>query len=89
VSTRDGDRVGRAAQVVVGDPFGPATTMGALINARQRDRVLRYIGIGRDEGPGLWSGEAHHHWHGGLVRIGHTEPGKAERLLLSRCGSRS
>jgi acyl-CoA reductase-like NAD-dependent aldehyde dehydrogenase len=43
----------RAARVVVGDPFDPATTMGALINARQRDRVLRYIGIGRDEGARL------------------------------------
>jgi acyl-CoA reductase-like NAD-dependent aldehyde dehydrogenase len=46
----------RAAEVVVGDPFEPATTMGALINARQRDRVLRYIGIGRDEGARLVAG---------------------------------
>jgi acyl-CoA reductase-like NAD-dependent aldehyde dehydrogenase len=43
----------RAAKVVVGDPFDPATTMGALINARQRDRVLRYVDMGRDEGARL------------------------------------
>jgi acyl-CoA reductase-like NAD-dependent aldehyde dehydrogenase len=48
--------VARAAAVVPGDPFEPGTTMGALINARQRDRVLRYIGIGRDEGARLVTG---------------------------------
>ncbi|HKS99272.1 MAG TPA: aldehyde dehydrogenase family protein [Rugosimonospora sp.] len=46
----------RAAAVVLGDPFDPGTTMGALINARQRDRVLRYIQLGRDEGAHLVAG---------------------------------
>jgi betaine-aldehyde dehydrogenase len=43
----------RAAEVVVGDPFDGGTTMGALINAGQRDRVLRYIELGRAEGARL------------------------------------
>lgn len=46
----------RAAQVVLGDPFDEGTTMGTLINARQRDRVERYIGLGRDEGARLVTG---------------------------------
>jgi predicted DsbA family dithiol-disulfide isomerase len=29
-------------------------------------------------------GMTDHHWTGGLVRIGHTDPGAAERLLLDR-----
>jgi acyl-CoA reductase-like NAD-dependent aldehyde dehydrogenase len=40
----------RAAKVVLGDPFEEGTTMGALINAKQRDRVAQYIDIGRSEG---------------------------------------
>ncbi|TQE27482.1 aldehyde dehydrogenase family protein [Streptomyces ipomoeae] len=46
----------KASEVVLGDPFEPDTTMGALINSRQRDRVLRYIEIGRDEGARLVTG---------------------------------
>jgi betaine-aldehyde dehydrogenase len=45
-----------ASKVVLGDPFEPGTTMGSLINARQRDRVARYIQIGRDEGARLVTG---------------------------------
>ena len=41
---------------VLGDPFDPLTTMGALINARQRDAVLRYIGHGKSEGARLAAG---------------------------------
>ena len=40
----------RAAKVVLGDPFEQGTTMGALINAKQRDRVAHYIEVGRSEG---------------------------------------
>jgi betaine-aldehyde dehydrogenase len=46
----------RASAVVLGDPFDEGTTMGALINARQRDRVLRYVQLGRDEGARLVTG---------------------------------
>jgi acyl-CoA reductase-like NAD-dependent aldehyde dehydrogenase len=46
----------RAAKVVLGDPFDEGTTMGTLINARQRDRVEHYIGLGRDEGARLVTG---------------------------------
>jgi len=35
---------------VVGDPLNPETTIGPLVTARQRERVLGYIGIGQEEG---------------------------------------
>lgn len=34
----------------VGDPTDPATDVGPLISAAQRDRVERYVAIGREEG---------------------------------------
>jgi hypothetical protein len=34
-------------------------------------------------------GMTDHHWSGGLVSIGHTEPGEAERLLLARLTGRT
>jgi len=34
----------------VGDPFDPATYFGPLVSARQRDRVLGYLGSGHAEG---------------------------------------
>jgi len=48
--------VTRAAKVVLGDPFEAGTTMGALINAKQRDRVSRYVEIGREEGAQVVAG---------------------------------
>ncbi|MCK8613717.1 aldehyde dehydrogenase family protein [Gordonia sp. C13] len=46
-----------AAQVqVVGDPFDAATTMGPLVNERQRDRVLDYMKIGVGEGADVITG---------------------------------
>jgi len=51
----DGLRDAVAAQVL-GDPFDPATTMGPLVNAKQRDRVLGYIEKGRAEGATLVAG---------------------------------
>jgi betaine-aldehyde dehydrogenase len=41
---------------VVGDPFDEGTTMGALINARQLERVTRYIQAGKNEGARLVAG---------------------------------
>ena len=46
----------RASKVVVGDPFDQGTTMGALINAKQLERVSRYVQIGCDEGARLITG---------------------------------
>ncbi len=46
----------RARSVKVGDPFEEGTTMGALVNARQRDRVSRYIEAGRSDGARLIAG---------------------------------
>jgi betaine-aldehyde dehydrogenase len=58
-SVRDDVVAGLAEQarnVQVGDPFAPDTTMGALINARQLDRVLGYIEQGTAEGAELVTG---------------------------------
>jgi len=38
------------ANMVVGDPMDPATEIGPLTSARQRERVEGYISAGRDEG---------------------------------------
>lgn len=51
----DGLAVAAHAQVL-GDQFDGATTMGALVNAKQRDRVLSYIEAGRNEGATVVAG---------------------------------
>lgn len=51
----DGLSAAASAQVL-GDPFDPQTTMGALINAKQRESVLGYIQAGRDGGARLTAG---------------------------------
>jgi acyl-CoA reductase-like NAD-dependent aldehyde dehydrogenase len=38
---------------VTGDPFEPRTTMGPLVSARQRDKVLAYVELGLSEGASL------------------------------------
>jgi acyl-CoA reductase-like NAD-dependent aldehyde dehydrogenase len=48
--------VAMTAQMVVGDPFDPATTMGPLISKSQFDRVTGYIETGRGEGAKLAAG---------------------------------
>jgi len=45
-----------ARAVRLGDPFDAATTMGALVNERQLDRVLGYIDRGNAEGATLVAG---------------------------------
>jgi betaine-aldehyde dehydrogenase len=52
------DLVRRAGKIVVGDGFDPATEMGPLVSARQRDRVEEYIAIGTAEGARLACGGA-------------------------------
>jgi aldehyde dehydrogenase (NAD+) len=44
------------SHVRVGDPFDPATQMGPLVSARQRDRVEGYIAAGREQGATLATG---------------------------------
>src|SRR5690606_11666030 len=39
-----------ARRIVVGDPLDPATTMGPMVSAHQRDRVLSYLRKGVEEG---------------------------------------
>jgi acyl-CoA reductase-like NAD-dependent aldehyde dehydrogenase len=41
---------------VVGDPLDPATTLGALVSAKQRDTVLGYIAKGKNEGARVAAG---------------------------------
>jgi acyl-CoA reductase-like NAD-dependent aldehyde dehydrogenase len=43
-------------KVRVGDPADEATEMGTLVSFRQRERVMDYIAIGRDEGAKLVCG---------------------------------
>ncbi|HEY5858570.1 MAG TPA: aldehyde dehydrogenase family protein [Aldersonia sp.] len=45
-----------AAAQVLGDPLNPETTMGALVNAKQRDTVLEYIQAGVDGGARIAAG---------------------------------
>jgi aldehyde dehydrogenase (NAD+) len=40
----------------VGDPLDPETLVGPLVSSRQRDRVLDYIGVARNEGAELVTG---------------------------------
>jgi acyl-CoA reductase-like NAD-dependent aldehyde dehydrogenase len=43
----------RARTISVGDPLDPATDFGPVISAEARDRILRYIETGRQEGATL------------------------------------
>ena len=45
--------VDATAALVVGDPLDPATDIGPLVDARQRDRVTRFREIGLEEGATL------------------------------------
>ena len=47
---------GALQAIKVGDPADPASDMGPLISAAQRDRVLKYIKSGLDEGATLATG---------------------------------
>jgi aldehyde dehydrogenase (NAD+) len=44
------------ASFVLGDPFDPATTLGPLVSATQRDRVEGFLRQGREEGARLVTG---------------------------------
>ena len=44
---------------VTGDPFDPATTIGPIISAKQRDQVEAYIAKGTSEGARLAAGGQH------------------------------
>jgi len=48
--------VNLARSLTVGSSLDPATKVGPLVSARQRDRVERYIAVGKDEGARLVSG---------------------------------
>src|SRR3990170_341091 len=46
----------RAASISVGDPLDPATYMGPVVSEEQFERVMGYIGIGKEEGARLVAG---------------------------------
>jgi acyl-CoA reductase-like NAD-dependent aldehyde dehydrogenase len=48
--------VAATKSVKVGDPLDEATEVGSMISFRQRERVLDYIAIGRDEGAEVIAG---------------------------------
>ncbi|MBN9251630.1 MAG: aldehyde dehydrogenase family protein, partial [Mesorhizobium sp.] len=48
--------VERTKKIRIGDPLDPETQMGPLINKAQRDKVVEYISIGRNEGATLACG---------------------------------
>ncbi|GAT70956.1 aldehyde dehydrogenase [Planomonospora sphaerica] len=50
--------VAAAGKYTVGDPFDEATRLGPLVSAAQRDRVVRYINRGQEEGARLVAGGA-------------------------------
>ena len=63
------DRLVRRTRAMrLGDPLDPATQMGPLVSAAQRDKVLGYIDIGKAEGATLLSG-------GGAPRLQGLEQG--------------
>lgn len=48
--------IARLKTITVGDPLDPATDMGAVMSLAQRERILRYIEIGKEEGATLTYG---------------------------------
>ncbi|GAB6900732.1 phenylacetaldehyde dehydrogenase StyD [Kineosporia succinea] len=63
------EALGKAAQAqVLGDPLDPGTTMGALVNASQKQRVEEYIEKGRAEGARVVAGGEAHEGDGFFVR---------------------
>ncbi len=46
----------RADSIKVGDPLDPKTYMGPVVNDEQFERVMGYIGVGKDEGAKLVTG---------------------------------
>ncbi|WP_055478156.1 aldehyde dehydrogenase family protein [Sphaerimonospora mesophila] len=45
--------VGFARKYAPGDPFAEGTRLGPLVSAAQRDRVIRYLNLGQEEGARL------------------------------------
>ena len=51
----------KAATIRIGDPFDPATQLGPVVSAKQRNRVLDYARMGHEDGARLVHGGAPAH----------------------------
>jgi aldehyde dehydrogenase len=56
----------RVAAIKQGSPLDPATMIGAQASQEQQEKILRYIGIGKDEGAQVLIGGAAAHLDGDL-----------------------
>ncbi len=54
-----------ARKYALGDPFAEGTRLGPLVSAAQRDRVIRYINRGQEEGARLVLGDTDRHFERG------------------------
>ncbi len=66
--------VGVAKTLVMGDPLDPATQISAIINRRQRDRIVSYLDLAHDEGVTLALGGGSEPPHKGLSNGFFVEP---------------
>jgi len=57
-----------AKTAVIGDPMNPGTTQGPQVSAAQRDKILKYIELGKKEGAKLLTGGARHGSKGHFVQ---------------------
>ncbi|HEX9859403.1 MAG TPA: aldehyde dehydrogenase [Paracoccaceae bacterium] len=64
----------RVAAIVQGDPLDPATMIGAQASAEQMDKILYYIGIGREEGAEVLAGGARNTLTGDLSEGYYVQP---------------
>ena len=73
--------IAKAEACAIGDPWDSATSFGPLISAAQRDKVLKYIESGKEEGAKVATGGKK--WD--QVRL----PGRLTWLRSSRLSSQS
>ena len=63
------DKLVKSSQSIkLGDPLQPDTTMGPLVSAEQKEKVLRYIGLGKTDGAKLLVGGEPHEGPGFFVK---------------------
>jgi aldehyde dehydrogenase len=66
--------VARVRQIVEGNPFDPATMLGAQASAEQLEKILKYIEIGKQEGAKILIGGARRVHQGELAEGYYVQP---------------